>query len=124
MSPLTAGLRIIGGEVEMGNPRAVLFAVAVLAWTKAAAAETSDRPGVELGIGAGGAASWWIPELPGVAGPGIRVSAPGSDRKSMEAIGGVPAIRLASDRVGFYGVQVRHRLPHDDDDDKVEPFFS
>jgi len=108
----------------MGNPRAVLFAVAVLAWTTAAAAETSDRPGVELGIGAGGAASWWIPELPGVAGPEIRVSAPMSDRKSIEAIGGVSAIRLASDRVGFYGVQVRHRLAHDDDDDKVEPFFS
>ena len=106
----------------MGNPRTILTAALFLGWTVGASAQTVDRR-VELGIGAGGAASWWIPDLPAVAGPEIRVSIPTSDRKSIEGIGGVSTVRLAGDTVGFYGVQRQHRLRHDEES-HVESFFS
>jgi hypothetical protein len=106
----------------MGNPRAILMAAVFLAWTRGAGAQTMDRR-VELGIGAGGAASWWIPDLPAVAGPEIRVSIPTSDRKSIEALGGVSTVRLAGDTVGFYGLQRQRRL-HREPESKVQSFIS
>jgi hypothetical protein len=121
MSPFAGGLRIIRWEVEMGNPRAVLVVMVTLGWASSVNAQTFDRQRVELGIGAGGAASWWSPSS--VAGPEVRVSAPMGDRKTIEAIGGVSAVRVAGDTVGFYGVQMRQRLRHAEDGD-VQPFFS
>jgi hypothetical protein len=106
----------------MGNPRAILVAAVFLGWTAAAGAQTIDRR-MELGIGAGGAASWWIPDLPAVAGPEIRVSIPTSDRKSIEALGGVSTVRLAGDTVGFYGVQRQRRLQREPES-KVQSFIS
>src|SRR5258706_886551 len=121
MSPFAGGLRIIGWEVEMGNPRAVLAVMVVLGWASSVNAQTSDRRRVELGIGAGGAASWWTSS--GVAGPEVRVSAPMGNRKTIEAIGGVSAVRVAVDTVGFYGVQMQQRLKRAEDGD-VQPFIS
>lgn len=105
----------------MGNPRAVLVVMVILGWASAVNAQTFERQRVELGIGAGGAASWW--SRSGVAGPEVRVGAPMGDRKTIEAIGGVSAVRVAGDTVGFYGVQVQQRFRHAEDGD-VQPFFS
>ena len=105
----------------MGNPRAVLVVMVILGWASSVNAQTFDRQSVELGIGAGGAASWWSSS--GVAGPEVRVSAPIGDRKTIEAIGGVSAVRVAGDTVGFYGVQMRQRLRRAEDGD-VQPFIS
>jgi hypothetical protein len=121
MSPFAGGLRIIRWEVEMGNPRAVLVVMVILGWASAVNAQTVERRRVELGIGAGGAASWWVPS--GVAGPEVRVSAPMGDRKTIEAIGGVSAVRVGGDTIGFYGVQMRQRLKRAEDGD-VQPFVS
>jgi hypothetical protein len=120
MSPFAGGLRIIGWEVEMGNPRTVLVAIVILGWASSVNAQTFERERVELGIGAGGAASWWAPS---VAGPEVRVSVPMGDRKSIEAIGGVSAVRVDGDTVGFYGVQIQQRLTREPDS-KVQPFIS
>jgi hypothetical protein len=120
MSPFAGGLRIIRWEVEMGNPRAVLVVMAILGWASSVNAQTSERRSVELGIGAGGAASWWAPS---VGGPEVRVSAAMGDRKSIEAIGGVSAVRVAGDTVGFYGVQIQQRLRREAGSD-VQPFIS
>ena len=106
----------------MGNPRAILMTAVFLGWSAGAGAQTVERR-VEVGIGAGGAASWWIPDLPAVAGPEIRVSIPTSDRKSIEALGGVSTVRLAGDTVGFYGVQRQRRLRREPES-KVESFIS
>jgi hypothetical protein len=121
MSPFAGGLRIIRWEVEMGNPRAVLVVMAILGWASSVNAQTVERQRVELGIGAGGAASWWSQS--GVAGPEVRVSAPMGDRKTIEAIGGVSAVRVAGDTVGFYGVQIQQRLRRAEGSD-VQPFVS
>jgi hypothetical protein len=120
MSPFAGGLRIIRWEVEMGNPRAALVAMVVLGWASSVNAQTFERQSVELGIGAGGAASWWAPS---VGGPEVRVSVPMGDRKSIEAIGGVSAVRVDGDTVGFYGVQIRQRLRREPGS-HVQPFVS
>ena len=104
----------------MGNPRAVLVVMVILGWASSVNAQTFERRRVEVGIGAGGAASWWAPS---VGGPEVRVSAPMGDRKTIEAIGGVSAVRVAGDTVGFYGVQMRQRLRRAADND-VQPFIS
>ena len=105
----------------MGNPRAVLVVMVILGWASSVNAQTVDRQRVELGIGAGGAASWLTSS--GVAGPEVRVSAPMGDRKTIEVIGGVSAVRVAGDTVGFYGVQMQRRLRRVEDGD-FQPFFS
>src|SRR4051812_23574534 len=103
MSPFAGGLRSIGWEDEMGNPRALL-GIVVVGWTSSVGAQTLEHRRVELGVGLGGAASPWAPS---VAGGEIRVSAPIGHRKTIEAIGGVSALRVDGDTVGFYGVQMR-----------------
>jgi hypothetical protein len=45
------------------------------------------------------------------------------DRKSIEAIGGVSAVRVAGDTVGFYGVQIQQRLRREAGSN-VQPFIS
>ena len=104
----------------MGNARAILVVMVVLGWASSVNAQTFERRSVELGIGAGGAASWWTPS---VAGPEVRVSAPMGARKSIEAIGGVSAVRVAGDTVGFYGVQIQQRLRREPGSN-VQPFIS
>jgi hypothetical protein len=120
MSPFAGRLRIIRWEVEMGNPRAVLVVMVILGWASSVNGQTFDRRRMEVGIGAGGAASWWAPS---VAGPEVRVSAPMGDGKTIEAIGGVSAVRVAGDTVGFYGLQMRRHLRRDAGND-VQPFIS
>jgi hypothetical protein len=94
--------------------------MAVLGWSSSVNAQTFDRRRVELGIGVGGAASWWAPS---VGGGEVRVSAPIGDRKAIEAIGGLSAVRVAGDTVGFYGVQIQQRLRRAAESD-VQPFIS
>ena len=104
----------------MGNPRAVMVVMVVLGWASSVSAQTFDQRRVELGIGVGGAASWWTPS---VGGGEVRVSAPMGDRKAIEAIGGVSAVRVGGDTVGFYGVQIQQRLRRVAEGD-VQPFIS
>src|SRR5439155_26536455 len=106
-------LRIIWWEVEMGNARVALGVVLVVVCARTAAAQSSSRPPIEIGAGAGGIVSWWTPSIPG---GDVRISVPLSDRNAVELL---VAMTPVIDRVtmGLYGFQIRRRFGKEDEEE-------
>jgi hypothetical protein len=86
-----------------------------------AAAQPHERPDVEVGVGGGAVASWFLGGG-AIGGGDIRVAAPISDRSMVEAI--VAATPMQNEYVaGFYGVQVKRRMGREHDAD-TQPFIT
>jgi len=119
MSPIERGLRIIGWEVEMGNPRSLVVVLLLSGCAASAGAQPVAARNVEIGAGVGGVLSWYVGGIPGAD---VRVSVPVSERRAVEGFVGLTPV-LDNATTGFYGVLVRQRVGRETRSNP-ETFFS
>jgi hypothetical protein len=78
-------------------------------------AQSAEVRNVEIGVGAGGAFSWWVGGG-AIAGGDVRVSVPATRRSMFEAIVAVTSIDDGQ-VAGIYGAQMRRRIGRREDPD-------
>jgi hypothetical protein len=78
-------------------------------------AQSAEVRKVEIGVGAGGAFSWWVGGG-AIAGGDVRVSVPATRRSMFEAIVAVTPIDDGQ-VAGIYGAQMRRRIGRREDPD-------